>query len=93
MIDQSSFSRTEATRQILQFLHEELLNGSGPVTLQADTDLLASGTVDSLGVMRLVAFLEAAFAVTIAHEDVTMENFLNASAIAALICERQEGAL
>lgn len=93
MIDQSSFTRTEISRQILQFIHEELLNGSGPVTLQAETDLLASGVVDSLGVMRLVAFLENTFAVTIAHEDVTMENFLNASAIAALISERQEGDL
>jgi len=93
MIDQASFSRAEITRQILQFVHEELLNSSGPVTLQSETDLLASGVIDSLGVMRLVAFLENTFAVPIAHEDVTMENFLNASAIAALICERQEGDL
>ena len=44
-------------------------------------DLLLTGLVDSLGVMRLVSYLEQQYSIKIPPEDVTIENFMNIDAI------------
>jgi len=60
--------------KIIAFIKEEIsimqLN-----EIDVHEDLLGSGIVDSLGMMRLVVFLEKEFDVTIAPEDMTVENF------------------
>ncbi len=43
--------------------------------IDLDEDLLGNGIVDSLGMMKLVVFLEKEFKVKIAPEDMTVENF------------------
>lgn len=85
MIQDHATDHSVRVKAILQFVHEELLNREGQTTLSATDDLLSSGAVDSLGVMRLVAFVESEFCVRIAPEAVTMENFLNGQAIAELV--------
>jgi D-alanine--poly(phosphoribitol) ligase subunit 2 len=42
---------------------------------------LEEGLIDSLGVMRLVAFLEEEFDVKIPPQDLTIENFITVQAI------------
>lgn len=71
--------------QIRSFIVEELLDGN-PVG--DDEDLLLSGLVDSLGVMRLVGFLEDAFSTAIPPEDITIENFSNISGIAGYMVRK-----
>lgn len=44
-------------------------------SIDVHEDLLGSGIVDSLGMMKLVVFLEKEFQVKIAPEDMTVENF------------------
>ncbi|MEM9619619.1 MAG: acyl carrier protein [Pseudomonadota bacterium] len=51
---------------------ENLLNGK---EVADDQDLLISGIIDSLGVMRLVRLLEAEFDIKIPAEDVVIEHF------------------
>ena len=64
-----------STQQILKdYLNRELRGGQSG-ELADDDDLLLSGIVDSIGVMRLVAFIEETFSVTVPPEDVTIENF------------------
>jgi len=43
--------------------------------IHLEEDLLGNGIVDSLGMMKLVVFLEKEFKVKIAPEDMTVENF------------------
>ncbi len=43
--------------------------------IDLEEDLLGNGIVDSLGMMKLVVFLENKFKVKIAPEDMTVENF------------------
>ena len=43
--------------------------------IELDEDLLGNGIVDSLGMMRLIVFLEKEFQITIHPEDMTVENF------------------
>lgn len=58
---------------LLTFIREELLDSDEP--LDADENLLADGMIDSLGMMRLVAFIEAEQGVKVPPQDFTIENF------------------
>lgn len=57
-----------------EYIRQELMNGAGG-DLDDNENLLAAGIVDSLGVLRLVSFVEERFGVEVADEDVTLENF------------------
>src|SRR5208337_397847 len=48
-------------------------------------NLLESGIIDSLGVLDLVAFLQQEFAVAVADEDLTPENFQNIECMARFV--------
>lgn len=60
--------------------------------LTADDDLLLTGLVDSLGVMRLVAYIEDTFAVSVHPGDVTIENFRTIADMTRYIQEQQVSA-
>ncbi len=53
--------------------------------ITAETDLLESGVVDSLGVLELVTFLQQEFSLAVADEDLTPENFQSVRSIAAFV--------
>ena len=52
------------------------------------TDRLMGGVIDSMGLMNLVTVLEAEFGVTLDDADLTLKNFRDATAIAAMIERR-----
>jgi len=59
---------------IRSYISDTLLEGqSGPV--EVDQDLLMSGLLDSLNVMKLANHLEETCAITIPAQDVVLENF------------------
>jgi acyl carrier protein len=64
--------------EIKDYVVNELLNGRN---IGDADDLLLSGLVESLGVMRLVAHLEQRFDVRIPPQDITIEHFANIDAI------------
>lgn len=73
-------STTEAIdidqQSILIFLNENMLaNKALAMPIVGDTDLIQSGIIDSLALIRLVAYLEEQFNVKINDWDVTPENF------------------
>jgi acyl carrier protein len=67
---------------IRDFILHELLNGEQADELEFDTNLLVSGLVDSLGMVRLIAHLEEKLSVKIPPEDVTIENFISINVMA-----------
>ena len=73
--------------RIRTFLEEEILDGGG-AGLGDEDDLLLGGLVDSIGLMRLIAFLEESCRITVPPEDVTIERFRSISSIAAYLSER-----
>ena len=66
---------------ISEYIETELLSGQGEIQLAADEDILTTGLIDSLGIMKLIAFLEEKFEVSIPPEDMTIENFLTIETI------------
>ena len=61
-------------QKIHDFIAQELLN-KPDTTIGFDEDLLMTGLVDSLGVMRLVAFVGETAGKEVPPLDVTLENF------------------
>ncbi len=77
----------EAVKQILKsYITEELLYNFG--TVEFDDNLLADDMIDSIGMMRLVGFVEEKFELKIPHEDLVIENFQSISVIAEYLAGR-----
>ena len=70
---------------IRQFVIDELLGGR---TVGDDDNLLLNGMVDSMGVMRLVRFLEDQFGFEVPPQDVTIENFMSIQVVHAYATTR-----
>lgn len=60
--------------------------------LQPEEDIFALGFVNSLLAMQLVAFVEKEFGVTVADEDLDLDNFRSIRAIADFVA-RKTGAV
>ena len=70
------------------YVTKEIVRGrEGHVT--ADADLLASGLLDSLGILQLVAFIEERFKLRVPDEDVVYENFHSIAALSAYLAAMQ----
>ena len=69
-----------------QYIGEELLNGR--MQVEVDDDLLIGEIIDSMGMMRLVAFVEETFAILVPLEDITIQNFRTIGAIDAYLVRR-----
>ena len=66
---------------IIKYIQNNLLIGKGEIELSPEDDLLGSGLIDSMGVMRLVGFVEETFKIKIPPEDIVIENFMDVNAI------------
>jgi acyl carrier protein len=73
----------EVERRIIAFLQGELL-GRG-TTVGRDDDLLSGGLLDSIGALRLAAFVEEAFQFTMPPGDFVIENFRSVAALAGYV--------
>jgi acyl carrier protein len=79
------------TKEILrQFIRQELLAHQDSAEIHDEDNLLESGMIDSLGIMRLVAFVEEKFGMKVAYEDITIDNFQSIDAIFAYVAAREE---
>jgi acyl carrier protein len=64
---------TDLSARLLSFVRDDVCAGS--VELALDTDLLLTGAVDSLGVIRITQWLEDETGIEVDPGDVTLENF------------------
>jgi acyl carrier protein len=71
------------------FIDEEILTNVDDGGIGVEDELLMSGLVDSIGVMRLVAFVEETFDVEVPPEDVTLESFQSIATIADYVSSRK----
>lgn len=82
-----------AKQAIIKFLYQELLPGAGVRKMpEADENLLESGVLDSLGIMKLLEYLERAFSIRISEEDLLPDNFQSINAITLLVQKYQGNA-
>lgn len=75
---------------IKKFLIDEFLPDVKPDELDLEHDLLADGLIDSLGVLKLIAWIEDRFSLAVGDDDLDPDNFRSIAAIDAFIAESRK---
>jgi acyl carrier protein len=73
--------------QIREFV-QEAAQRKGVSEVTDDQSLVESGVIDSLGIFRLVAFLEESFRVRIGDEEIVGENFETIAGIERFVLKK-----
>ena len=60
---------------IVRFIRDELADGAAVDPIDPDENLFASGLVDSVGIVRLIAHLKEQLGVSVPPTDLIPENF------------------
>jgi acyl carrier protein len=88
MSESQSGARREIELRITEFIERELLDEGESVA--PEQELLSGEVLDSMAVMRLVAYVEEAFDLAIQPADFVVENFQNITALSDFV-ERSTG--
>ena len=68
-----------------QFIREELLYDREELELDRRTHLLQSGYIDSMGIFRMIDFIEQQFDIALQPSEIQVEHFRDIDSICALI--------
>jgi acyl carrier protein len=71
--------------ELRAYIVSEFLPGESLGNLKDDTPLRTSGVLDSMGLLRLVSFVESQYAIELEAHETSIENFDTIDAIANLI--------
>ena len=75
---------------LLNYIETELIVSDQTIEISAEDDLLGSGLVDSLGMMKLISFIEQEYELKIPAEDMVIENFMTVSCISQYVKSRRK---
>ncbi len=75
--------------KIKQFIVNDLILDDSGINLTDTTPLIDSGVVDSLGIMKLLGFLENDFLIKISGDDLIPDNFATINAINDLVKKKK----
>ena len=79
----------DETPKVKQFIVDEFMPDVPVEELDADFDLLTGGVVDSLGLLKVVAWLEAEYDIGVDESELGPESFRTVAAINAYIVEQK----
>lgn len=79
----------DSQTSIEQFILKDLLHGGRSKRLGIDDPLVSSGVIDSLGMLRLIEFLEGEMGLQIGDGDVNPENFETLGKILEFVDRKQ----
>ena len=77
--------------KVRSFILEEILPGEQPENLKDDMPLRTSGLIDSMGTIRMTAYLESTFDISIAAYETGVENFETVDSICSFIRGKRSG--
>jgi acyl carrier protein len=75
---------------IKKFVIDEFLPDVNASELDVEHDLLADGLIDSLGVLKLIAWIEERFDLAVGDDDLDPDNFRSIAAIDTFIEESRK---
>ena len=82
---QASQATVASEQQLGRFIATTLMHNEDADTLDPEEPLLGSGILDSLGIMRLVSYIEEEFGVEVPEEDLVPEHFQTVNRLAAFV--------
>lgn len=75
---------------IIAYIKNEIHDGDPDLEIEPEDDLLGSGLLGSMEMMRLVEHLETTYKFRVAPQDMAIENFMTVAAMSAYV-ERVKG--
>ena len=75
---------------IKKFIVEEIISDNDKANLGNEDSLIEAGVIDSLGIQKLILFLENEFSITVNDDDILPENFEHIVAISSFIKEKKD---
>jgi len=76
--------------QIREFIMENLAHAKGITSFTDDENLMESGVVDSLGIFRIVSFLEEELHVRVSDEEINAETLQSVNSIEQLVLSKKK---
>lgn len=74
--------------QIRQFIREELASAKGITSFSDEESLMERGVIDSLGVFRLVTFLEETYRMKVGDEEISADYLQSVNTIEQLVLSK-----
>jgi len=75
-----------------KFIQDHIVNGQKNVDLEKSTNLIDEGIIDSLGIMKLLTFIEETYDIQISDEELLPENFESLGAIIGMVDRKLQAA-
>lgn len=79
-------------QELLTHILKEHLPGEALESLKADDDLIGSGILDSLAMVKMVTHLEQHYGIVVGAEDMSPDNFASVAALAKFVASKQASA-
>jgi len=80
----------EVKDRIREYVLEEFVKSKGIMQITDQEVLTKNGVIDSMGIFRLVAFLEEEFNVRVGDEEITHDNLESIDAIERLVIAKKK---
>ena len=77
------------TDPIMEFIKNQLVREKPMKNIGRGDDLIESGVIDSLGILKLLEFLESKFSINISDEELIPENFESIESIESFISRKK----
>ena len=77
-------------KDIEKFLLTEIAGDLGKQSLDPDEDLLEQRIIDSMGILKLVVFIEKTNGIKVMDEDVIPENFQSLNSMVKLVEQKMK---
>lgn len=78
----------EIEARITEHVKSEFMKDHPDLELSSDLPLIQEGIIDSLGIFLLIGVLEKEFGVSVAPEDINLENFETIDAMKVLVAAK-----
>lgn len=75
----------EDNKAIKEFIQTELIRDRSHADLKVTDNLIETGIIDSLGIQKLLAYIETTFSVQIADDELIPDNFQTIEAISLFL--------
>lgn len=79
----------EIQTRVKSFILREFLDGEDPAALGPDTQLFTTGILDSIATLKMVAFLEKEFDITIEAHEADAQNLDTLDGIVRLVASKR----
>ena len=88
--DQTPTTQSALKDQIREFIQVQLAEPKGITSFTDDVSLMETGVIDSLGIFRLVSFLEEELRVRVGDEEINAETLRSVNTIEELVIRKRK---